>query len=578
MSISQVDFTKLHDAIEWSSRQLDTPRKNRISAIKQFVGRHYSDNGSESNVPVNLMELAITVYIRQLAARAPRAIVSTDKTDLRPFASDIEVALNQVPAEIGLGTTLKKSVLDAMFTIGIVKVGLGTSGKKILDKEYAEPFVDKVSIDDYFVDMNAASRDLIQFEGNDYWLPLEDAKAMYGDGLDKDEYSVVSSTGAEKAASVSVNESHTIYKDMIHLRDVWLPREGRLLTYAIESKKQLRAVDWDGPEHGPYYILSYSEVPDNIMPLPPVALWFDLHDLANRLFRKLARQADSKKTVGAFQGGNDDDVQRLKQANDGEAITYNGAEPKTITVGGLDAPNLAFFLQTKELFSYVGGNIDSLGGLSRQSETLGQDKLIADASNSRINSMAEQTIDFVKEIFKALAWYIWTDPVRERTITKPVKGLDFSITKKWSPEIREGDFLDYNFDIDVYSMQDDSPGTKMQKITAIFQNYIMPMMPLLEAQGASVDVQALLKMVGKYSNLPELEELIKFAQQAPQQQGMGQDQGQRPDYVSTKAPVTTRNYVRSNRSGATQAGKTDVMSRLLMGGNVQASEGAQIGV
>ena len=39
-----------------------------------------------------------------------------------------------------------------------------------------------------------------------------------------------------------------------------------------------------------------------------------------------------------------------------------------------------------------------------------------------------------------------------------------------------------------------------------------------------------------------------------------------------QSPVTTRNYVRENRSGATQQGKDDAMSRILMGADVQPAE------
>ncbi len=40
---------------------------------------------------------------------------------------------------------------------------------------------------------------------------------------------------------------------------------------------------------------------------------------------------------------------------------------------------------------------------------------------------------------------------------------------------------------------------------------------------------------------------------------------------------TTRTYERVNKPGATRSGKDDVMSRLLMGGNVQQAEGAALG-
>jgi hypothetical protein len=125
-----VNFERLRTSVDWSIRQLETPRKKRIDAIKQFVGMHYTDHGADRRVPTNFIELAVTVYVRTLAARAPNVLVSTDIESLRPFARDMEIALNQIPGEIGLGNTLQRSVVEAMFSMAIVKVGLGSTGKQ----------------------------------------------------------------------------------------------------------------------------------------------------------------------------------------------------------------------------------------------------------------------------------------------------------------------------------------------------------------------------------------------------------------------------------------------------------------
>lgn len=129
MSGIDVKFDKLHNAVEWSIKQLATPRKKRVEAIKQFVGSHYSDGGAEQRVPTNFIELAVTIYTRQLAARAPRVLITTGVQNLRPMAKDMEIALNQIPGEIGLGNTLRSAVVDAMFSFAVVKVGISRSDK-----------------------------------------------------------------------------------------------------------------------------------------------------------------------------------------------------------------------------------------------------------------------------------------------------------------------------------------------------------------------------------------------------------------------------------------------------------------
>ena len=582
------NLERLQKAVDWSIQQLGTPRKKRTDAITQYVGSHYSDGGSDKRVPTNFLELAVTIYTRQLAARAPRAMISTGNPALRPDAYSMELAVNQIPDEIDLGSTLRRAVVEAMFAFGIVKVGIASSGKAMLGQDYGQAFADLVSLDDYFCDMSATSRDGLQYEGNDYWVSLEDARAMYDgkpEDIQPDQHTTIGDAGETRAESTTVGSNADLYAEKVWLRDAWIPSTRQVVTWGVKSKKLIRVIDWEGPQNGPYHILSFSDVPGNLLPLPPIALWRDLHELGNALFRKLGRQADGKKSVVAFQGGNDDDIEAFKKASDGDGIRYNGAKPEVLTNNGIDQAGLAMFLQVCDKFSYFAGGLDSMGGLGPQSDTLGQDKMLQEAASSRVKHMSERTVDFAKSIFKSLAWYEWTDPVKTRKIEKPVPGTNISVPGVWSANTRRGRFEDYDFDIDVYSMQDDSPSTKLQKIGMALERFVFPVMPQLQAQGGQIDLKTLFDMIARFGNVPELTDIVKFQNPEPQPMNMGGDQGmgggmpgqggggQMPGMPST----TTRNYIRTSRPGATRHGRDDVMARLLMGKNVQAAEGAKVG-
>lgn len=571
------DFKRLRAAVDWSIRELEIPRKQRVDAIRQYVGAHYAQGGTDLRVPTNMIELAVTTYVRHLAARAPRVKIRTSVDHLRPQAKNLELALNQLPDEIDLGSTMRRAVVEAIFGMGVVKVGIATSGVSVLGVDVGEPFVDLVSLDDYFLDMSAKNRHSIQFEGNDYWLPLDVAREMFeGKGgrnsIEPDDHTIIGDQGHERAEGVSVSEGADLYRDKVWLRDVWLPHTNELVTYGVKNLKLFRVTPWDGPEGGPYHILSFSDVPGNLLPLPPASLWLDLHELANSVFRKLARQADSKKTVAAFAGGNEESVEALKTARDGEGIRYSGQKPEPITVGGVDPQTLAFFIQTRDLFSYFAGNLDALGGLSPMTETVGQDQMLTEAASARVEQMRTSTLKFAKGIFQALGWYEWTDPVRQRMLEKPIDGTDIVLRVPWSQETREGDFLDYNFDIDVYSMQEDSPSLRLQKVGQALERFVFPLLPVIQQQGGVLDVQELLRIVAELGNVDELRNIVRFGEPIP-----GDPQQGGSEQPSFKPTTTTRRYERVNRPGATRAGKDDAMSRLLMGGGVQASEAAAIG-
>lgn len=568
-----VDVKMLDEKVEYSKRQMETFCNSRKEAIAQYVGVHYSDNGADKTVPTNLIELAVTIYQRLLAARAPRCLVTTDIPELKPFAYDMEIVLNQLPKEIDLQNTIQMAVKEAMFGIGVVKIGIaGCDERKNIGDE---PFVSLVQLDDYFVDMSARSWNEVQYEGNEYWMDVETIRQFFGEDIAPDNYNGESVTGNEQANAISSNEVRNPLHERVLLRDVYLVKENELVTYAVNSKKELRRIKWDGPEGTPYVKLWFSGVPGNLLPLPPISVWKDLHDVANFLFRKLSDQARKKKTIAGVVGGSDEEVMRIKDANDGSAVRVSGANVQNMNIGGIDNGNLAFFLQTRDLFSMLAGNLDSLGGLSPQAETAMQDKLISEAASARIKDMGDRTIDFARNIFKRLAWYVWTDPVRERKYRKVFdEKFNFGVNKVWTPGTRDGDFLDYNFDIAVFSMQDDSPSARLQKLANIFNTFFMPLQQVMMQQGVTIDVRALAEHIGRNANLPELKNFIVVAGEPPMTEGGGRVAGNpRPSYVSTKSPVTHRVYERVNRPGSmSERGKSAVLQQVLLGGKPQSAD------
>ena len=570
--LNTTQFDRLRKSVDWSIRQLETPKRKRIEAIRQFTGSHYADGGSEKRVPVNFIKLAVDIYVRQLAARAPRVLISTRRPDLRATAANLELAINQIPGEIGLAKTLRKLVTEALFAFGVAKVGLHTVGQ-VLGHDYGETFVDLVTLDDYFIDASVKRRDLIQYEGNDYWLPYDEVMESgwipkdKRDDIKPDDYTLTGPCGEERAESVSTDESADLFKDKLWLRDVWLPGDNIMVTYAVKSGTRLKTVEWEGPKHSPYYTLGFSDVPGNLFPLAPVAIWRDLHELGNALFRKLADQADSQKTVLGFPGGQDEDVKAFGSARDGDGIKYEGQEPKVLKAGGVDQVGLAFFLQSRDLNSYFGGNIDSLGGLSPMTETVGQDRLLGEAASAQLRDMADMVVDFARDVFRAISWYEWHNPVGSRTLEKPIPGTDLTIPVAWNRKSRQGDFSLYDLDIDVYSLQDTSPGLQLQKLGQVIQQYVLPLAPLIQQQGGTIDVQAIMRLVSKYADLPELAEVVQFLQQDAT---TGAENTGMPQH-------TTRTYERVNRPGATDRGKSQILQQALLGGKPQQAEAASLG-
>ncbi len=574
---------RLRSGIQKSYKAMEKARAERIDAIKQYVGVHYGPEGADKKVPLNLLELAISIYLRQLAAKAPRVLCSTRFVELRPTAANLELALNHLIQEIDLESSQKSVVLNAMFGIGVMKIGLERAYEVEVDgvfHDIGQPFADSVDLDDFVFDHTAKRWEQCAYIGDKYKFPVDfvrscelynkEAREKVKPGLAE---GIKAQAQASNISQAGAKVGEDDFEDKVELWDIYLPRENRILTLVAGQPDLPPLIDeqWQGPECGPYLICTFGEVPNNLYPLPPVAVWRDLHDLCNAVFRKLGRQAERQKTLLMVQKGGEFDGKQTVNADDGEAIAVqNPANVKETRLGGADQMGLAFLLQCKQMFSANAGNLEILGGLSPQSQTLGQDQLLNTNASKRIAEMQDRTVAFSKKVIRALAWYLWYSPHIEVPLSKPIPGTDLTIPVNFTSEDREGDYLDYNLDINPYSLQDETPSARLQLLNQIITQVLPSVAPFLQAQGGTINTQKLFSMISDLTGYSELDELISFAMPMEPQ---GEPIGTPP---STKPAVTTRRYERVNRPGATQQGQDQVMAQLAMGGNPQPAEMASL--
>jgi hypothetical protein len=84
----------------------------------------------------------------------------------------------------------------------------------------------------------------------------------------------------------------------VDLVEVYLPREGVVVTlpYQKDGKDEVPPRGrLRGAGQGPVPHAGLHAVSDNILPVAPAGVWYDLHILGNRIARKLARQAERLK-------------------------------------------------------------------------------------------------------------------------------------------------------------------------------------------------------------------------------------------------------------------------------------------
>ena len=575
--------SRLVTAFDHSRRKLQTFRERRLGMIRQFVGGAWSDGGAPDRVPVNFLEMALNIYRRQVAARAPRVMVRSKDGDNISFADDLEIALNIAIEDMKFDETMRRWVLEAMFGMGVLKVGLAPSDQREImgfTHDPGQPFADVVDFEDFVFDITAKRWDQVQFCGNRYALPLEavqDLKMFPKKDLSKYERRTTNEQGDQKISNMvddGGSYGEESYMDLVELWDIWLPYEGVVATFqtdpngGLEDKEPLRVVEWDGPEGGPYHLLSFGDVPGQIMPLPPAALMIDLHELGNRVFRKLARQADRQKTVTLVASANQDDGRRITNANDGDAVAVDRPEAtKDVRYGGVDQAGLAFFQQLRQLTSYFGGNLETLGGLNNATNTASQEQLVKSQATMRIADMQERATAASTDVIKAIAFYMWNDPIRAYRIPKKIPNSDMTIMAEMKPEKRNGEFPDYAIEIVPFSMQSRTPSERLQSAMQVMQTYIVPMSALLQQRGLVPNIEAFLKMSAELSGTPEIMDLVM---KVPPQELMQGPPAPGGGAGGAGPANTTRNYVRSDRGGDSISKGDQVVAQMMQ----QANQGA----
>jgi hypothetical protein len=556
---------RLFKAVQFSRRKQRTFRTLRYELHKQYVGSAYGEGGCDKQTMNNLMLQTADIYTLLLAANRPQVLVNARKKELWPFATNFQIAVNNFISQIHLEKTLRRAVLDAFFGLGLVKVSRGDFVQLELDDwpivDPGYPFAECVSLDNWVHDMTATSWDKVTFEGDTYRVPLEKVQEdeRFPKDLTKDlKASTKYPAGQEGDLRVEriANGLETDPDETdpsVDLLDLYLPRTKQVATFACDgygvwdsSRKPLFVLDWDGPEEGPYHKLSFIDVSDNTMPVSIAAQLDPLHRLSNALLRKLARQANAQKLIPFYTPGADDDARRLSDAQDRQFTKVRDKDSVgVLNMNGADPGNQAFLQALFGIFNTAAGNPSVLAGLGPQSPTATQDQMISQAAGQRVSKMQMRTAEFAAGICKHLGWHMWDDQQLQVPGQMEIPGTDISVEANWNPDHRDGDFLDYNFEVVPYSMSYQSPSEQMQAMTGAIMNVFMPLMQTPQAQqaGMAIDVQVLVEEFAMLMNLPRLPKLITFSAPLPSDGAMDQS------HDRSKPPVTTRNVVRRSAPG-----------------------------
>ena len=553
---------KLKTAVEASRKDLKPYRTQEEKALKQYLGGHYGSDGSDESFPVNMLEIAVSTLLQQLAAQEPQVLVLSRSH--RDDVKIVEAAINQRLRDMDFGEELRRFVMSALFSIGVMKVGLEETYRAEVDDESladTDVFAQHVPFSDWVHDTSAkrwTTRE-VQFCGHKYRVPIEWVKN--NKNFDSEARDAVAEE-QDLENGFTTNE----FVPYVDLWDIWLPAEHRMVTFHKDGKKALasREVGRKG-KYSPFHLLAFNPVLNKVMPLPPVMNWLDAHDLDNRMFVKLGEQASRQKTVTYAAPQSVDDAKKIIKSNDGDTVLVaNPQGVREARFGGPDQQILGFAGYMREMTSYVMGNLDSMAGLGSQAGTATQESIIKGSSNARIQAMQAQVLKSVRSIVNDIFHWTWESPLLQMRVTQTVEGTDVTYEADWpmtfdiygrEVDLREGKRAEeFDIDLEPYSMQYKTPSQRLQELRMIWQQDIAP---LMQAGLVQADMVKYMRMLSKYGDWPELESILQMAEQSATP-------------VRGRAPAnTTREYIRKSEGSqkTMQGTERSLMQQAMSMGN-----------
>lgn len=534
---------RLSRALIESNRRLQSFRDVRRSFLLEYAGTHYgqrdsllSESGKTARQPINTIGWFVRTMLGNLAYRRRiECQVATHDPMVAPYADTLGLAWDKVanggslhpaqpgqprPRGLNLISTLRTAITDALMGMGIVRTGDVYDG--LIDGAGNQSLVmaiDNVDLDAFQMDPLARSVRGAQWQGHTYRV---DREWLLESGLmdpAKIEGLPAYNPGQRgKGEDISAQAQAYNLSPQIELTDVYLCRERMIVTVPGGKNAAFNDSLLERPygvdDDGPYHFLGFQWLPNNPLPIPPVAWLFDMHLLINKLATKLGRQAERAKSVLTYDKRDEGDAETVRKAADGDSLgLMNPGAAKVQNYGGTLKELYDHTAFLFENFDRIGGGMDLLSGSAAQSGTLGQDQILSQGAGINIQDMTGHVQEFADEIGRFILRSIWDDPTTQAKFSVSKSGIDIPLELN---DQRIGEFNDYDLQVNLYSVLSDSPSSRFQRLQGFLNNIVLPAAGLLQATGHVPDVLPIVEQAAAMLGLETSLNMIQGGPQAPQ--------------------------------------------------------------
>lgn len=582
-----VDYAKLWKSIRRSDEQLRAPLDNYRERLKKFVGFKHTKNGWPVPQPFNLIALQTNIISNHLVSNTPQASLRARPFNLRSYAKTFEVSLNNRLMKMRLGKTMNSAVRSAMFFgQSVVKIGWTMGPNQPGNGRLGGVYCENIQPDNLVIDMAASRMDEIEYIGNRYCMPLD--YVLNADIFNDKARSATAARGyADRRGGGRAQDisSGTDYGegvvDMVRLIDLWLPFHNKFVTLLDTGEQEpIREDEWKGSVNGPYRTMQFIEVPDNLLGVAPVSLIEDVHDSINEALNKVRQGVtDYKENVLAPLAARAD-MEAQRDAKNGEYLTVSHAGgTEKVAFGGPNQAIVGVSALWINMGMEIAGNLRTLGGLATQAGTLGQEELLDKSANKLVAAMQNTVVDFTADAMKVIAelhWFAAKQPGAEPEIVTKTVGKSQALAyfprknEATGETEHQGEWDDYAIDIIPWSLTKKSPAERMNGITQLLMQILLPAAQIMAQQGVSINFPGYIELRKRLLDEgPELDEILMRSDP----QGAAEQQ---PDGGASASNFSHRVYERRNVPGASRQQQDQMMANLAFGGDAQDAEKATL--
>jgi len=483
------------------------------------------DNDVTLSRPLNNLYLYGSTLVPLLVMNNPTPSITSDTPELRHIGWGLEQALSELYETINFDDIIRCAVWRSLFGLSVMRCFLADGGNTIMDGETnvdnGQPLIENFGAERFRFDPRATRFEDCRWMGHHYSLP-EDYFIESGEFKRTEEVSV--NVFPDQALNIDP------YERRVALFDCWLPEGNPLsgdpviVTLSTGGHVPIihKIADYNGDERGPYEIISLTPIVDSVVPLPPANLWERMDEIINALANKIHNQALRQKDITLYdRATNPDEVTSVLDSNDGAYLpTSDPSRYNQLSFSGVNSELMAALEVFKAQASEAARNIDQLGGAGTTGDPTATEVATLQANaNVATEDMIRCVHKPVDRIGHKLMWYVFIDSdLDKRLSARDPAGI--ARKSRITNDDITGEFLDYNFKHQLYSMQRMTPEKKVSNWMTLLGQVLLPLIPLAQQQGDSINVAEVAGEMAKLLQLPEIDRFF-IAYEPPPEQQMG---------------------------------------------------------